>query len=66
MDLSQTAIATKATSKHGSYDVFPALIASGASVDDVPSISDAARALTVMKAFAEKWGPMKKLAHGVT
>lgn len=32
-------------------------------MDDGPSISDAASALTVMRAFAEKWGLIEKLAY---
>lgn len=35
-------------------------------VDDGPSLSEAARAVTVMRAFAEKRGLMDRLAHGLT
>ncbi|KAH8026322.1 hypothetical protein HPB51_019561 [Rhipicephalus microplus] len=35
-------------------------------VDDGPSLSEAARAVTVMRAFAEKRGLMDRLARGLT
>lgn len=58
------------TSKHGSHAVFPARIASSTSVvmyddeNDEPFVSAVTSTLTNMRAFAEKWGLMEKLAGG--